>query len=80
MGISQPKYLNSSWCFGAELIHVAAIAAARGCPRLDWSVLSWNQSAIDFYGRLGAEIMPDWRTCRLEGKALSQVSELADRL
>ena len=58
----------------------AAIAAARGCPRFDWSVLAWNQSAIGFYESLGAELMRDWRTCRLEGKALERVAKLADRL
>jgi GNAT superfamily N-acetyltransferase len=33
--------------------------------RVEWSVLDWNQNAIDFYKSMGAEILPDWRTCRV---------------
>jgi hypothetical protein len=40
-------------------------------------VLAWNQVAIDFYTALGAEVMPDWRVCRLEDEALSRVAALA---
>jgi len=35
-----------------------------GLGRLEWSVLDWNQSAIDFYAHLGAHVLPDWRICR----------------
>ena len=34
--------------------------------RVEWSVLDWNQNAIDFYKSMGAEILPDWRTCRVK--------------
>jgi GNAT superfamily N-acetyltransferase len=54
----------------ALLRAVAAAAVARGCPRLDWQVLDWNQSAIGFYEQQGARRMLDWRTCRLDGDAL----------
>ena len=54
----------------ALLRAVAAEAVRRGCPRLDWSVLDWNEEAIAFYRRHGAQVMPDWRVCRLEGDAL----------
>jgi GNAT superfamily N-acetyltransferase len=40
-------------------------AAAEGLGRLEWSVLDWNESAIRFYERMGATVMPDWRTCRI---------------
>ena len=60
----------------ALLKRVASIAAERGCARFEWSVLDWNQSAIDFYQRLGATVMPDWRIARVTGPALMQ---LADR-
>ena len=46
-----------------------------GCGRFDWSVLDWNQPAIDFYEGLGAEVMPDWRICRLSGDALQKAAQ-----
>lgn len=49
---------------------LAHLANQRDCGRMEWSVLDWNQRAIDFYGSLGAEVMPDWRICRLTGEAL----------
>jgi len=51
--------------------HVASIALARGCPRLEWAVLDWNTPAIDFYTRLGASPMSEWTTYRLTGPALA---------
>lgn len=59
------------------LSHLAAIAVERNCGRLEWSVLDWNQPAIDFYTSLGAMPMSEWTTFRLTGNALS---ELADGL
>jgi GNAT superfamily N-acetyltransferase len=56
----------------ALLLHVAGLANARGCGRLDWAVLDWNQPAIDFYESLGARRLPDWRICRLSGDALAR--------
>ena len=55
----------------ALLRRVAALAAERGCARLEWTVLEWNAPAIAFYERLGAEVLPDWRICRLSGAALA---------
>jgi GNAT superfamily N-acetyltransferase len=52
------------------LQHLAAIAAERGCGRFEWSVLDWNKPAIDFYCSHGAEILPDWRTVRMEGESI----------
>jgi GNAT superfamily N-acetyltransferase len=46
----------------AELIRTAE---GRGAGRLEWTVLQWNESAIAFYRRLGAELLPDYRVCRL---------------
>ena len=54
----------------ALLRAVAAVAVARGCPRLDWQVLDWNTPAIGFYERLGAKPMNDWTVFRLTGDAL----------
>ncbi|MFB6277946.1 MAG: N-acetyltransferase family protein [Salinibacter sp.] len=45
---------------------VAQIAEARGCRRIDWAVLDWNDEAIEFYEELGAEPLDDWTTMRLD--------------
>ncbi len=56
----------------ALLLHLAKAANAHGCGRMEWSVLDWNQPAIDFYKKLGAVPMDEWTTFRLTGKALEQ--------
>ncbi len=56
----------------ALLLHLARIANQRGCGRMEWSVLDWNQSAIDFYESLGARRMKEWQICRLAGPTLEQ--------
>ncbi|HEY8551605.1 MAG TPA: GNAT family N-acetyltransferase [Vicinamibacterales bacterium] len=53
---------------------VAAVAVARGCGRLDWAVLNWNEPAIGFYRRMGAVMQEDWRVFRLTGEALARVA------
>lgn len=61
--------------YGKALMHcLARLAVARGCGRLEWSVLDWNQPAIDFYRSLGAELLPDWRICRVTGPALAELA------
>ncbi len=57
---------------GALLRHVARLARARGCGRLEWNVLDWNQPAIAVYERLGAQRLPEWQLCRLTGAALDR--------
>jgi GNAT superfamily N-acetyltransferase len=59
----------------ALLAAVAKIAVDRGCGRLEWSVLEWNQNAIEFYQSLGATVLPDWKICRLTGKTLTKFGE-----
>jgi len=54
----------------ALLRHLARIAVARGCGRFEWSVLDWNQPAIDFYQSFGARPQDEWTTYRLTGQAL----------
>ena len=54
----------------ALLTRLAGLAVERGCGRLEWSVLDWNEHAIRFYRRMGATVMPDWRICRITGEAL----------
>jgi GNAT superfamily N-acetyltransferase len=58
----------------ALITQVIKIANDRGCGRLEWSVLEWNQSAIEFYQRLGATILPEWQICRMEGAILTQAA------
>jgi GNAT superfamily N-acetyltransferase len=56
------------------LAHLAALAVERGCGRLDWIVLDWNEPAIGFYRRLGAQPMDDWIVYRLTGEALQTLA------
>lgn len=59
--------------FGKALIaHCARVAVTRGCGRFEWTVLDWNEPAIAFYRALGAELLPDWRICRLTGESLQR--------
>ncbi|MGB5079013.1 MAG: GNAT family N-acetyltransferase [Sphingorhabdus sp.] len=59
----------------ALLSKLAAIALERDCARLEWSVLDWNEPAIQFYRKLGAKAMDDWTIFRVDGSALSELSE-----
>jgi GNAT superfamily N-acetyltransferase len=58
----------------ALLSRVAAIAVEEGCPRLEWSVLDWNQPSIDFYHRIGARKKSEWFMMRLSGDALADLA------
>jgi GNAT superfamily N-acetyltransferase len=60
---------------GRRLIaHLAKIAVARGCARIDWSVLSWKTPAIAFYEKLGAVLQEEWKVCRLTGEAMTTLA------
>ncbi len=54
----------------ALLERLARIAVDRGCGRLEWAVLDWNQDAIGFYERLGAKPNSEWTVYRMSGDAL----------
>jgi GNAT superfamily N-acetyltransferase len=58
----------------ALLKQVAGIAAKRGCARLQWDVLDWNQPAIDFYHSIGAVMMHDWRGMRMTRDAIKALA------
>lgn len=58
--------------------HLAGIALQRGHGRFEWSVLDWNQPAIDFYRRLGAVPMDAWTVQRLAGDALAALARGED--
>ena len=57
----------------ALLAHLAATALQRGCKRLEWSVLDWNEPSIGFYKGLGARLMDEWTGMRVDGTALAQL-------
>jgi hypothetical protein len=59
---------------GALLRHGARLAASRGCGRYEWSVLDWNEPAIGFYRGVGADVLPDWRICRVTGDAMQRLA------
>lgn len=59
----------------ALLSYLAKLAVERGCGRLEWSVLDWNQSAIDFYQAQGAVMLDDWRINRLIGEQLKSLAK-----
>ena len=56
------------------LVELAQIAVARGCARMEWSVLDWNRPAIDFYEALGARRLEGWHLFRLTGPALEALA------
>lgn len=59
----------------ALLKHIAQCAVARKCGRLEWSVLDWNQPAIDFYLSIGAVAQSEWVRYRLDGEALLKFAQ-----
>jgi GNAT superfamily N-acetyltransferase len=60
---------------GRELLaRLARLAIERGCGRLDWAVLDWNEPSIGFYRSLGAATLDDWTTFRLSGDALARLA------
>jgi GNAT superfamily N-acetyltransferase len=68
----RPAYRGQG-CGKALLTRVAQLAVARGCGRFEWSVLDWNQRAIDFYHSIGARPMSDWTMMRVSGEALAKL-------
>jgi GNAT superfamily N-acetyltransferase len=56
------------------LAWLARTALERGCARLDWAVLDWNEPSIGFYLGLGAQRLDEWTTFRLTGTPLAQLA------
>ncbi|MBQ5961360.1 GNAT family N-acetyltransferase [Massilia sp. ZL223] len=62
--------------YGTQMLkRLAQIAVERNCGRFEWSVLDWNEPAIQFYKAMGADILPDWRICRVTGDTLTALAE-----
>lgn len=68
----RPRFRGAG-CGAALLRQLAKIALERDCGRLEWSVLDWNQRAIDFYKALGAVPMDEWTIYRVTGPALEKL-------
>jgi GNAT superfamily N-acetyltransferase len=61
----------------ALLERLARIAQDRGCGRMEWAVLDWNDPAIQFYKKLGAEPMTEWTVFRLTQEGIAKLAESA---
>lgn len=59
----------------ALLSHLARLAVERGCGRMEWSVLDWNDAAIRVYRKIGARPMDEWTVYRLTGDALEALAQ-----
>lgn len=59
----------------ALLKKLGAVTVERGCGRLEWSCLDWNQKSIDFYRSMGAVPMDEWTVYRVTGDSLKQLAE-----
>jgi GNAT superfamily N-acetyltransferase len=58
----------------ALLAQLARVAVEQGCPRLEWDVLNWNEPAIAFYQRIGAQRLSEWSIMRLSDASLQQLA------
>jgi len=58
----------------ALLVYLAGIACDRGCGRMEWAVLDWNAPAIDFYKKLGAAQLEEWKIFRLTRDGIAKLA------
>jgi GNAT superfamily N-acetyltransferase len=69
----KPEHRGSG--FGKVLLtYLAKLACDRGCGRLEWSVLDWNEPAIQFYRKIGAVALDQWTGQRVTGEALNKLA------
>lgn len=73
-----PEYRGNGYG-KATLKKLAEITVERGCGRLEWSCLDWNQPSIDFYLSLGAEQMNEWTVYRLTGETLKNMVDRGNK-
>ena len=59
----------------ALLVHLAGVALRENCGRFVWQVLDWNEPALRFYESLGARVMKEWLTMRVDGEALRRLAQ-----
>ncbi len=62
----------------ALLLYLARLAVKENCGRFQWQVLDWNTPSIKFYESLGAKIMKEWLTMRVQGEALLRLAQQAE--
>jgi GNAT superfamily N-acetyltransferase len=62
----------------ALLVELAKIAMERGCGRMEWAVLDWNEPAIEFYRAIGAKPMDEWTVFRLTRDGIEKLARAAD--
>ncbi len=70
-----PEELRGSGVGSALLGRLAKIALEKGCGRMEWTCLDWNESSRQFYFRLGAQALTEWTTFRLTPKELEKMAE-----
>ena len=70
----KPEYRGKGYGKGL-LKQLASITVERGCGRLEWSCLDWNQPSIDFYRSLGAVPMDEWTVYRITGDTLTRMAD-----
>jgi len=58
------------------LTYLARLALERDCGRLEWAVLDWNESSIEFYKSLGASLLDEWIVNRVAGESLHKLAEM----
>jgi len=57
------------------LVHLGKIAHERGCGRMEWAVLNWNEPAVEFYKKLGAKPLDEWKIFRLNREGIARLVE-----
>lgn len=57
------------------LTYLGVLAEERNCGRIEWAVLNWNEPAINFYKKLGARAMEEWKVFRVAGETISELAE-----
>ena len=70
----KPQYRGKGYGH-ALLVDLAAIARDRGCGRMEWAVLDWNEPAIQFYRKLGAKPMDEWTVFRLTDDGIARLAD-----
>jgi len=70
----RPEYRGKGYG-RALLVDLAKIARSRGCGRMEWAVLDWNEPAIEFYRKLGAKPMHEWTVFRLTREEIARLAD-----
>jgi GNAT superfamily N-acetyltransferase len=72
----KPEYRGKGYG-RALLVELAGLARKRGCGRMEWAVLDWNEPAIEFYKKLGARPLDEWKIFRLTRDGISGLADSA---